>query len=146
MPPVAEVTSTERVQEAPAMVPLTRLIPPPPGAAVTVPPQPVLTTLGLAAFTRPEGYRSVKATPVRETKAEFGLGMVNVRVEMPLAGMVPGEKDLVMSGGVRVRQPVKVTLSINKGRVAGVVGPELKPTSRIKAVAVLSNTPPRTGA
>lgn len=78
MPVVVAVTLTEIAQELlPATVPPDKVIDPDPATAVVVPPQVVLSPLGVAT-TNPAGRTSVNATPVRLFELE--LLMVKVRL------------------------------------------------------------------
>lgn len=64
-------------------------------AGANVPPQ-VLTLLGVAATTRLAGKVSVKSKPLKAS--EFGLVIVNVKVDAPPVGIAVGEKALLMVG------------------------------------------------
>ena len=57
-----------------------------PGVAVAVPPQLLLSPLGLET-TRPGGSVSVKPRPVSETVLALGLLIAKVRVVLPPSGM-----------------------------------------------------------
>ena len=80
MPAVALVTFTVTVHEPPAgMVPPESATLAPLLAAVTVPAPHVVAPAGVAVFTRPAGYVSVKAAPV--IAAAFALVSVMVRTD-----------------------------------------------------------------
>ena len=55
---------------------------------------------------------SVKVTPVKGI--EFALLSVKLNVEMPFTEIGFGEKSLVISGGLGMAHPVKVTSSMYK--------------------------------
>jgi len=98
-PAVVPCTFTETVQLAlAASVPAERLILPDPATAVAVPPQVVLSALGVAT-TRPAGRLSVKAIPV-SARLVLGFWMVNVSDVVPFSGMLAAPKTLVIEGGV----------------------------------------------
>src|SRR5438874_953165 len=82
-----------------ASVPFARVIEPEPGTAVTVPPQSLLTPLGLAT-TRPAGRLSVNATPVSGMGFTVGLVMLKKTATVPFRATLSAEKNLVMVGGV----------------------------------------------
>src|SRR5581483_1924150 len=98
-PAVLLLTLTATLQLEPlATDPPARLRLPEPATPVAVPPQVVLSPLGVA-ITRLVGNVSLKATPVRATVLVPGLAMVIVRVETPLTALLVGLKALVMVGG-----------------------------------------------
>ncbi len=97
-PPSAAATVVETVQLLfPAKVPPARLRLPPRDPPVAVPPQVLVVPGNNVLPMPPEGYVSVKATPL--SAVEFGLVMVMVSVELPRDEIGLGEKDSAMSGG-----------------------------------------------
>src|SRR6478609_5963882 len=85
-PAVVPCTLTETVQLAlAANVPPERLILPDPATAVAVPPQVLLSALGVAT-TNPAGRLSVKAIPV-SARPVFGFWIVNVSEVVPFSGI-----------------------------------------------------------
>ena len=89
----------ESVQEAlPASVAPERLTLPDPATAVAVPPQVLVSPLGVAT-TSPAGRVSVNATPVSEVEA-FGLLMVKVSEVVPFSGIADAPNAFTMVGGV----------------------------------------------
>src|SRR5713226_1668865 len=115
VPPSVEVMAPVVLLASPAAVPLTstlnvhdafwltvppeRLMEPEPAAAVTVPPQ-LLLTLGVLATTRVpvvEGSVSLKPTPVSVVE-RLGLLMVKVSVAVPFKGIVAALKALLIVG------------------------------------------------
>src|SRR5258708_21843618 len=98
-PPVVPITVTATVQELLiAMVPPVREMRPLAGAAVATPPHVLLSPFGLAT-TKPEGNVSLKATPVSATVLAAGLVRVNVRLVVPLSGMLAAPNALPIVGG-----------------------------------------------
>jgi hypothetical protein len=99
-PALVPATLTENMHEAlPARVAPDKLIVPEPAVAVIVPaPHDPLRPLGVATSS-PLGSVSVKATPVSDTVV-LGLVMVNVRVVVPLSGIVAAPKLFVIDGGL----------------------------------------------
>ena len=98
-PAVVPCTSTDTVHEAPgARVTPERLTDPLPPTAVAVPPQ-VLFRLGVDATTSPAGRLSVNATPF-SVRFALELDNVNVRLVVPLSGMVAAPNTLAMFGGL----------------------------------------------
>ncbi len=94
------VTFAEIVQEVfTASVPPERLIDPDPATAVAVPPQVLVSPLGVAT-TRPAGRLSVKATPVSGIVLAAGLVIVKLSEVEPFSAMAAAPNDLVMVGGV----------------------------------------------
>ncbi len=90
---------TETMQEAlEAIVPPERLTEPDPATAVAVPPQVLVSALGVAT-TSPGGRVSVKAIPFRVIPV-FGFWMVKVREAEPFSGTEAAPNALVMVGGV----------------------------------------------
>ena len=65
-------------------------------APVTEPPQ-LLVRLGGLAIVMPAGRESVKPTPVRFDVKLFGLRIVMLNVEVPLRGIAPGLKALLIT-------------------------------------------------
>src|SRR5258706_1164904 len=100
VPEVVPVTVTVTVQllfiaiDAPL-----KLMLDPFAAAVTVPPVQVVETFGTAAFCKPDGYVSVKATPVKETVFAAGFVIVNVIVVEPLTAIELAANTLAIVGG-----------------------------------------------
>jgi hypothetical protein len=90
------VTETEHDENG-IMVPPDRLMDEAPGAAVTVPPQP-LKTPGVGPTTRPAGKLSVKATPL-SAMLVFGLTGLKFRSVVAFSGIVAAMKSLVIVGG-----------------------------------------------
>jgi len=101
VPILEDVTLTVRVQLLPAatVAPL-KLTLPPLAAAVTVPAVQVVEAPGVAAFCKPDGYVSEKATPV-SALFKFGLVMVKVSVEVPLVRIGLGANNFERLGGVK---------------------------------------------
>ncbi len=99
-PAAVPLTSTLKVHDAFWLtVPPERLMEPEPAAAVTVPPQ-LLLTLGVLATTRVpvvEGSVSLKPTPVSVVE-RLGLLMVKVSVAVPFKGIVAALKALLIVG------------------------------------------------
>ena len=113
-------TVTVQLPDA-GMVPPERLSVLPPLAAVTAPPQVVVAGDVLVSFTRPDGYVSVKATPVIAVALEFV--SVTVMVELLLIRIVSGLKFLVAAGGASA---VSVAVAAVPGNVlAAVIAPVL---------------------
>jgi hypothetical protein len=84
-----------------ANVPPERLMSDAPGSAVSVPPQLLLTSLGVA-ITRPSGKLSVNVIPFRVMfmfGSSFGLRMVKLNKVVPLGDTVSGRKSLPIVGG-----------------------------------------------
>ena len=97
-PAVVPVTLTETVQLAlDAIVPPDKLTDPDPATAVAVPPQVLLSPLGVAT-TSPAGKVSVNATPFSVTFV-LGFWMLNVSEVVPFNGMLAAPKALVIDGG-----------------------------------------------
>ena len=93
------VMLTTTVQElAAAIDPPLELIEVPPAVAEVVPPQELVSPLGVATIS-PAGSASEKATPVSASVFAAGFVIVKVRVEVPLSGMDVGENALAMLGG-----------------------------------------------
>jgi hypothetical protein len=69
---------------------------PPPFAAVTLPPAQLVAAAGVALFTRPAGYVSVKAAPAMAVA--FAFESVKVSSELPLIPTAAGLKALVTAG------------------------------------------------
>ena len=69
-----------------------------PSAAVAVPPQVLVRFPGVATI-RPLGRESVNATPL-SVRLAFVLVRVNVRLVVPLSGMVAAPKTLAILGGL----------------------------------------------
>ena len=78
-------------------MPLTRTTDPDPAFAVTVPPQVLLSPLGVPT-TKPDGRLSVNASPV-SAKPLFGLLILNVSVVVPFSGILGAPNTLVIVGG-----------------------------------------------
>lgn len=130
VPPLVEVVVTLFVF-VPAVVPVTvtvtvqllftgivaplKLTLPPFAAAVTVPPEQVVDAFGVAAFCKPAGYVSVKATPVKATVFAAGLVIVNVMIDVPLTETALVPNTLAITGGATTVRfalavvPVKAT-------------------------------------
>src|SRR6266700_2434964 len=99
-PAVVPVTFTDNVQEVlMAKVPADKLTVPDPATAVAVPPQVLVSPLGVAT-TKPASRLSVKATPVNPMVLIAGLVMVKVKLVEPFSGIVAAPKALVIVGGV----------------------------------------------
>jgi hypothetical protein len=81
-----------------ASVPPARLIEPEPAAAVAVPPQLLVSPLGVATC-RPAGRVSVNATPV-SARFVFGLLMLKVNDVLAFSRMLAAPKVFVIVGGV----------------------------------------------
>src|SRR5260221_480463 len=98
-PAVVPVTFTDKVQEVlTASVPADRLTDEAPATAVAVPPQVLVSPLGVAT-TSPAGKVSVNATPASATVLAAGLVMVNVSEVVPFNGMAGAPKALAIEGG-----------------------------------------------
>jgi hypothetical protein len=98
MPALVPVTLRETEQLAPAeMVPPVRLREPAPAVATAVPPQLELRSAGVDT-TKPDGRKSVNATPVCDVDTS-GFAITNVREVVPPAGMVVAPNALVIDGG-----------------------------------------------
>src|SRR5258707_13091697 len=82
-----------------ARVPADKLTVPDPATAVAVPPQVLVSPLGVAT-TNPAGRLSVNATPVSAMVLAAGLVMVKVSEVEPFSGMLAAPNALVMVGGV----------------------------------------------
>lgn len=80
-----------------AIAPLLRLTVFPPPVAEADPPVQVVLALGVAAFTTPLGYVSVKAT--LEMPLELGFVTVIVSVDVPPSAITSDENSLVTVGG-----------------------------------------------
>jgi len=93
-------TFTTIVQVAPgvAMVPPARLMLVVFAAAVTVPPQ-VLLTPGVLATCNPFVSVSLNAIPFSELVLAAGLAIVNVTVVVPFSGMLAAPNALLIVGG-----------------------------------------------
>jgi len=110
-PAVVPCTFTETVQLAlAAKVPAERLMLPDPATAVTVPPQVLLSALGVAT-TKPAGKLSVKAIPV-SARLVLGFWIVNVSEVVPFSGMVAAPKALVIEGGVATVKLAEAVLPV----------------------------------
>jgi hypothetical protein len=103
VPAWVPVTFTLTVQVDPgvAMLPPVRLMLVELAAAVTVPPQ-ELVTPGVDATCRPPVSVSLKAIPVSEVVFAAGLVMVNVTVVVPFSGIEAAPKALLMAGGATI--------------------------------------------
>src|SRR5216684_7167819 len=99
-PAVVPVMFTEIVQEVftASVLPESEMLPEP-ATAVVVPPQVLVSALGVATA-RPAGRVSVKATPVSGIVLAAGLVMVKVSEVEPFSGMAAAPNALVMVGGV----------------------------------------------
>ena len=111
-------TAIESVQPEPvAIVPALMLTDPEPATAVAVPPHVFASPFGVAT-TSPAGSVSVNATPVAPTVLAVGFVIVNVNVEVPFCGTVPGVNDAAIDGGATttcglvVSEPVPPTKSV----------------------------------
>ena len=135
VPSTAEVTATDRVQdagaaasEAPESVTL-----PEPAAGAKVPPQ-LLVAAGVGATTRPAGSVSVKPTPV--TAWPPGLAVtVNVRVAVPPGAILAGLNALVSAGPAKC-----VTLALAPVAETPVVRPEKLAAALLRVPAVAAVT------
>src|SRR5579859_3613914 len=100
-PPTALVTLAVTVHELfTGMLPPVRETLADPAVAVAVPPQVLLSPLGVAT-TRLAGKVSVKATPFSATPFAAGLVMVTVKLLVPFNGMPVGLKAFAMAGGAK---------------------------------------------
>lgn len=98
-PPVVPCTFTDTVQDAPgARLAPVRATEDDPFAAVAVPPQ-VFDKLPGVATTKPAGRLSVNATPL-SVKLVFVLVSVNVRLVVPLSGMLAAPNALAIAGAL----------------------------------------------
>jgi hypothetical protein len=98
-PPVVPCTFNETVQLAPgARLALPRVAEEDPATAVAVPLHVLIRLLGVAT-TRPEGRRSVNATPL---KVELTLLLLSVKVRLvaPFSGIVVAPNTFVIAGGL----------------------------------------------
>ncbi len=99
VPAVVPVTFTLMEHEPlDASVPLDKLMVFEPAVSDTVPTHVVLAPVGLAT-TKPAGRVSEKATPVR-ANPEFGFAMLNVKLVVPLSGMLAAPNALLIVGGL----------------------------------------------
>ena len=114
VPPLVEETAPEVLVKFPEAVPvtlttkvqllLTAIVPPvsemlpDPATAVAVPPQVLLSPLGVAT-TIPAGNVSVNATPVSATVLAAGFVMVKVSEVVPFNGIAVAPKALAIDGG-----------------------------------------------
>jgi hypothetical protein len=99
-PELVPVTFTMTLQEPlTATVPPLRLILPLPAMAVVVPPQVLLSPLGVLTA-KPAGRVSVKATPFSATVLAAGLVMVSARLVLPFIGIAAAPNALLMLGGI----------------------------------------------
>src|SRR5260370_1298156 len=100
VPATVPVTFTTIVHVLPgvAMVPPARLMVVVLAAAVTAPPQ-LLVTPGVLATCRPLVSVSLKAMPFSAVVLAAGLVMVKVRVVVPFSGIEAAPKALLMVGG-----------------------------------------------
>src|SRR5882672_902558 len=80
------------------MLPPVRLMLVEPATAVAVPPQVLVSPLGVDT-TSPTGRVSVNATPVSTTAFAAGFVIVNVRAVVPFSAIVEGLKTLAIDGG-----------------------------------------------
>jgi hypothetical protein len=103
------MTEMEQEPEA-ATVPPVRLMAVALAAAVTVPPQ-VLLTPGVDATAIPAGRASVNATPLRP-RLLLGLAIVKVKVVATFVGVVVGEKALLMVGGLATSSVAEAVLPV----------------------------------
>jgi hypothetical protein len=98
-PDAVPVTFTVTVQLLlAAMVPPVSEMLPEPATAVAVPPQVLVSPLGVAT-TSPAGKVSVNATPVSATALAPGLVMVKVKDVVPFSGIAAAPKALAIDGG-----------------------------------------------
>jgi hypothetical protein len=99
-PPVVAVTLTEIAQDAPvAKVAPDKLTEAEPAAAVAVPPQELVSPLGVET-TKPAGKASVNATPVSETTFAAGFVIVKLKDVEPFTGTLAAPKDFAITGGL----------------------------------------------
>jgi hypothetical protein len=96
---------------------LLKLMLPLPAAAVTVPPQ-VLVTPGVAATCNPRGNVSVKLPLIATT---FGLLMLKFTVVVPFTGIVAAPKLLVICGGSKMMIPTLAVPPLEAPSPAGAV-------------------------
>lgn len=97
-PTVVPVTLTETVQfPLAASVAPVRLTEPPPAVASAVPPQVLLSPLGVAT-TKPAGKLSVNTIPVR-LRPVFGFVILNVSEVVPFNGTLAAPNALMIDGG-----------------------------------------------
>src|SRR6476659_549571 len=98
-PAATPFTLSVMVHEAfAASVPPLKLTEPDPAAAVAVPPQVLVSPLGVATW-RPAGSVSLNAIPVRANEV-FGLLMLKVSEVLAFSRMLAAPKALVIVGGV----------------------------------------------
>jgi hypothetical protein len=110
-PAVLPATFSEIVQDVfVASVAPDKLTDDEPAVAVVVPPQFVVSPLGVAT-TKPAGKESVKAMPVREM-FPAGLAMVKLREVVPFTGMLAVPNDLVMVGGLATDRFAEAVLPV----------------------------------
>src|SRR5258708_724252 len=96
---VVPATFTANVHEVlMARVPADKLTVPDPATAVAVPPQVLVSPLGVAT-TNPAGRLSVNATPVSAMVLAAGLVMVKVSEVVPLSGRLAAPNALAIDGG-----------------------------------------------
>jgi hypothetical protein len=99
-PPVVAVTFAPTRQDAPgAKAAPVRLTDVEPAVAIAVPPQVLLSPLGVVT-TKPAGKLSVNATPVIETTLAAGFVMRKLSEVEPFTATLAAPKDFAMTGGL----------------------------------------------